>query len=191
MNALTICFMLATIAIELLPLAVVRRISVPEKAKITRFFVTLALAALLLLLSSTMAPFGRMLSRCLWIMGLLAFYGTFPFTRWLMDALAHIPRRFMLIHFLLINTAPWLLALSPRAFTGNSPALKIILLVHMIILMLRMVGTKEPGTKFRHAIVLLNGMLAGLVHAHQTIPFAIIIGSECLLLWLIPRNENS
>jgi hypothetical protein len=191
MNALTICFMLVTVAIELLPLAVVRKISAPEKAKITRFFVTLALAALLLLLSAIMAPFGRSLARCLWIVGLLAFYGTFPFTRWLTDALAHIPRRFVLLHFFLINAAPWLLALSPRALTGDSSTLKIILFVHMVILMLRMVSTKELGTKFRHAIVLLNGMLAGLVHAHQAIPFAIIVGSECLLLWLIPRDEAS
>jgi hypothetical protein len=191
MNALTICFMLATVAIELLPLVVVRRISAPEKAKITRFFVTLALAALLLLLSSRLAPFGNALGRCLWIMGLLAFYGTFPFTRWLTDALGHLTRSFMLFHFLLINAAPWLLALATTSLGGTSPTLKIILLVHMVVMMLRMVAAREIGAKFRHAIVLLNGMLAGLVHAHQVIPFAVIMGSECVLLLLIPRDENS
>lgn len=183
--------MLATVAIELFPLAIVRRIDVPEKAKITRFFVTLALAALLLLLSRIIAPFGNSLARCLWSIGLLAFYGTFPFTRWLTGALAHIPRRFMLVHLLLVNAAPWLLVISNQILIDTSPTLRALLLVHMIILVLRVVTTRELGTKFRHAIVLLNGMLAGLVHAHQAIPFAVIIGSECLLLWLTPRDENS
>ncbi|MDR0727403.1 MAG: hypothetical protein LBF26_00710 [Puniceicoccales bacterium] len=191
MNALTICFILATVAIELLPLVVVRKVQMPEKAKITRFFVTLAVAALVLLFAVTLTPFGSSLGRCLWIIGLLAFYGTFPFTRWLTDALGHLPRQFMLAHFLLINAAPWLLAMSAQTPSGFSGTLRVVSLVHMIVLMLRMVTTRDVAMKYRHAIVLLNGMLAGLVHARQVLPFAIIICSECLLLWSIPKDENS
>ncbi|MDR2340764.1 MAG: hypothetical protein LBD72_00285 [Puniceicoccales bacterium] len=183
--------MLVAIAIELLPIAIVRKIRMPEKAKITRLFVTLAVAALLLTLAAILVPFGSSLGRCLWIIGLLAFYGTFPFTRWLTDALSYLPRWSMLVHFLLINVAPWLLATSAKALIGFSGAVRAISLVHMVVLMLCTTVMRDAGRKFRHTIVLLNGMLAGLVLTCQALPFAFIIGSECLLVWLIPRDENS
>ncbi|MDR1456849.1 MAG: hypothetical protein LBI34_02210 [Puniceicoccales bacterium] len=192
MNTLAIYFMVAVVSIELLPLMIVRKLRPPEKAKIIRFFVTLAASALLLLLASVMMQFGNSLGRGLWCVGLLAFYGTFPFTRWLADALIHFPRGFMLFHFFLINASPWLLATSSTgALPGIPGPLKVTILVHMVVSMLRMFSAGEIPTKFRRAIVLLNGMLVGLVVTHQLLPFGIIIGSECLLLWLFSRGKNS
>lgn len=189
MKALTVYFMLAIVVIELLPLLVVRQLHTPEKAKIIRFFTTLTVAALLLLFSSTIVLPNWPLSQTLWILGLLAYYGAFPFTRWLTDVSAHLPKLFMAAHFLLINGIPWLLASTAKIAPKTPTSLRIILMIHVIVLLVKVISNHEIAPKIRHAIVLLNGMLAGLVYAHQVAPFLAIIASECVLLWLIPKEK--
>jgi hypothetical protein len=189
MNYRRFLFLLAIIAIEFAPLLLFRWISPVEKTKMLRAFTTVAIASIILF-CSTMATFpicfaGKFLPP----VALMAFHGTFPFTRWIRDILCHFPRWMLAVYFLLFGGTPWLLSPDLSFYPSVFNALKIVTLLHLVIFSISTLLCHDLGEKIRQTIILLGGLLPALLYGHRYGPFFAAIFSQGLLLLLLPRRK--
>jgi hypothetical protein len=190
MKLTSLLFLFCAIAVELSPLFLLRLIPAAEKTKIMRIFTTLVVSMLLLYFKAAHHCFPSRSCNVVFLLALLAFYGVFPFSRWLGDAIVHFPRKILALHFLLINGTPLLLADGISSHLSAFCALKVVIFIHLALYIFRMVANRDLEIKVPCAIVLMNGLLPGLLCSRQLIPFFCAVASECALLFLLPRKAS-
>ncbi|MDR1438184.1 MAG: hypothetical protein LBI69_03960 [Puniceicoccales bacterium] len=183
-------FLLCAIAIELSPIFLLRLIPSPEKAKILRIFTTLVVSMFLLYFTVTFRLSSSAICNGIFLLSLLTFYGVFPFSRWLGDAIAHLPKKILVVHLLCINATPWLLGESMSFYLSTFPALKIMIFIHLVLYAFQMTKSRNLDIKIPYTIILMNGLLPGLLCTRQIFPFFGAALSEGILLLLLQRKAK-